>query len=189
MDNRYFYLIAGFLITLIGCNGKKQVTDYMPVTMEMSDNDNPVDVFLYSNYYFLAKYTDPNYEPYGTKHWLSLDSTWTDGLLKIKRISNCSEDSLNNEHFNFFGNCILRQENIIDTVINKTIKLVLQTENETNKVDFDYDDLHRISQIRDSLSNKTFQFVYSDTELVEIQEIDLVDGVTKIESIIKFRRK
>jgi hypothetical protein len=189
MDKRHPYLIVGLLIILISCNGKKQVTDYMPVTMEMSDNDNAVDVFLYSNYYFLAKYTDPKYEPYGTKHWSSLDSVWTDGLLKIKRVSNCSEDSLNNEHFNFFGKCVLRQENIIDTVNNKTIKLILQTENETNKVDFDYDDLHRISQISDSSSNKTFQFVYSDTELVEIQEIDLVDGTNKIESIITFSRK
>lgn len=189
MDRTYSYLIVGLLIISISCKGKKQVADYIPVIMEVSENDNPVDVFLNSNYYFLAKYSDPNYEPYGTKHWSSSDSVWTDRLLKIKRISNCSEDSLNNEHFNFFGNCILLQENIIDTLNNRTIKLILQTKNETNKVDFEYDIFHRISKIRDSLSNKTFRFVYSDAELVEIQEANLGDGMNTVESIIKFKRK
>ena len=179
----------GLLIILVSCNEKKQVDDYIPVTMEMSDKDNPIDIFIHSNYFFLAKYINPNYEPYGTKHWSSVDSVRTRGILTIRRVSNCSEDSLNNEHFNFFGRCVQRQENIIDLSNNRTIKLILQTESETNKVDFEYDDLHRISQIRDSLSNKTFQFVYAAADLVEIQEIHLTNGMSKIESIIKFKGK
>jgi hypothetical protein len=171
---------------MVNCSSRTQ-GDYIPVTMEMSASDNAIDVFINSNYFFLSKYNDPDFEPYGPNHWTSTDSTLVENRLTIRRVSNCNEETLDNEHFNFFGKCIQQQVIVVDTKINKTIELSIQTSAGKRSVDFRYDNIGRILEIEDSTSETNYHFLYSDDELKEIEEIDS-KGEERIQSIIRFKR-